>query len=197
MLPRIIDNTEKYSFMASRNGRLSIGFASAEAFARVGEIPVLWAQEVPDERTLLAMLRWVAVRRHLWDAWGRLAEAVGQQAFGRHMERLLTENPIGEVTGTLVHKVEDDDRAIVLGEVLSTRTGLKTDQLYRHRFGSTLARQRFFDWLYTSDNLSAAEELVLIGFNMGTDAVAEALETIAALPDQSAAAMPGHASAAV
>lgn len=187
MLPKIIDNSDAYSFMASHNGGLAIGFATAEAFARGGAIEMLWAQNVPDERTLLAMQRWVAVRRHLWESWGQLAEAIGRSAFIDHMAKLLTDEPIGEVMGTTIHRAEDDDHAIILGEILSTRLGIQTEELYCHRFGSPQLRTRFFDWLHTGDNHRASEELVQIAFNLGTDAVANALDTIAALPDQPAA----------
>lgn len=179
MLPKIIDNNEPYTFML-RPDRLSLVFASKHEFEHGGMIQPLWVRETADARALQALLRWVAVRRDLWTAWGKLATAVGHAAMVRHMERLLEASPLGEVVGTFVRRHDDDARAITLGETLAGGAGLAFDTLYVHRFASPQMRERFFAWFNTGNNNRAAEELVHVGYNTGTDTVGELLDRIAA-----------------
>ncbi len=179
MLSKIIDNNvTKYLFMASPD-RLSLVFARRTAFAQENPVQALWVRAVADTRTLLSLQRWVAVRRDMWEVWGRLAEAVGPASIVSHMEKLLDESPVGEVTGTIVHRDESDACVLSLGETLFGHGGLQMEELYRHRFASPEMGDRFFEWFYTGDNMGAAEVLVHIGFNAGTDAVGELMDRIA------------------
>lgn len=177
MLPKKIDYDGPYVFKGAPD-RLHIVFASREAFLET-PVKALWAREVANLRTLLALQRWVAVRRDLWEDWGRLAETDNRDAIVAHMEKLLAEQPIGEVMGTIVRRIDGDDRLISLGEMVFGAGGLRMEELYRHRFATAQARDRFLDWFHTGDNMQAAEELVHVGFCLGTDAVGRALDRIA------------------
>lgn len=178
-MPKIIDNNEPYSFRSCPD-RLSLVFTSKHELEHCGMIQPLWVHETADARTLLALQRWLAVRRDLWTGWGKLATAVGHAAMARHMERLLDASPLGEVIGTFVHLHDDDASAITLGETLAGGAGLAFETLYVHRFASPQMRERFFEWFHTGNNNRAAEELVHVGFNTGTDFVGDLLDRIAA-----------------
>lgn len=179
MLPKVIDNNEPYTFMSSPD-RLSLLFASKLELEHGGLIQPLWVRETANARTLQALLRWVAVRRDLWTAWGKLATTVGHVAIARHIERLLEASPLREVVGTFVYPHDDDACTIILGETLAGGAGLAFDTLYLHRFASPQMRERFFTRFNTGDNNRAAEELVHIGYNIGTDTVGDLLDRIAA-----------------
>ncbi|QXQ06127.1 hypothetical protein KX816_18390 [Sphingosinicellaceae bacterium] len=152
MLLQHIDDSGSHLFVGDiRDGYLFVLLTRA-MFERGGHINPLWGRAATDRRTFDELGRWLSIRRDQWPAWGRLAEAVDHEAVGRHMSKLLTETPIAEVIGTVVRKHEDPVE-VVFGEMLFSRNGTDFEEVYRHRFTTSAARDRFRDWMFTHDNI--------------------------------------------
>ena len=185
MLLTHIDPNARHTFAADRRNGFHLLFVTTDMLKQSYFEPH-WVREAGDERSFAALLRWTSVRRDQWQAWGRLAEAIGREAFYQHMRDLMTAEPIAECTGTVVQR-QDDIREIVLGEMLAGTDGVVIEELYRHRFASAAARDRFYDWFYTDRNCDSVAALLQIGYNQGTAALGRALDALA----DDGAAQPG------
>jgi hypothetical protein len=181
MLPINIEEDETYKFVVNRERSLCIVFARPEMTIVNGPVEALWHREAADERSLRALIRWAGVRRARWQDWGRLAEEIGREAFYQHMRDLMATEPPAECTGTVVQR-EDDPQEIVMGEMMHGAAGIHVEELYRHRFPSSAARDAFYDWFCTGRNCDLAADLLQIGFSQGTAALGEVLNEIAAGP---------------
>lgn len=178
MLLERIEEFEEYRFVTNDSRGLHVGFFRHDPANP--EVPVnrFWVRECGDPQSLKAMLRWLSVRRAEWPKWGRIAETIDEEAFARHMDHLMEVNPVAQVIGTTITK-GDDPRELILGESLATQGGPRSETLYVHRFASASARERFFEWLETDDNVQQIEALVNIAKGSGTAALGEALEDLA------------------
>ncbi|QXQ07428.1 hypothetical protein KX816_05220 [Sphingosinicellaceae bacterium] len=181
MIPKLIDESESHCFVVDERNGLWVLFASRDAMTRGGVVQPLWCREAADRTTLSALLRWAAMRRDQWAAWGRLGEATGSEVLNLHLQNLLDADPIAVVVGTVMQRGEDPC-VVVLGEMLSSGHGSGFEVLHRHTFASTTARSRFFDWLNADDNMHAVEELAFLAYNHGTDTIDATMDRIAALP---------------
>jgi len=179
MLQAHIEENEKYSFVVDRRDRLMIVLVTQDMLTVQGAVEPLWHREAGDDRSLNALLRWVAVRRARWQEWGALAQAIGRSAFYMHMRDLMAAEPVSEVVGTVVQPQEDPCE-IAMGEMTQGPAGMCIEVLYRHRFSTDQARNNFFDWFYMDENHKLAEALLQIGYCEGTSALGEALDQIAA-----------------
>ena len=178
MLPTHIQENEFYTFVIDQRHGHYVVLTSQEMLSREGPVEPLWHREAADERSFDALLRWVMVRRGRWQEWGQLAEALGPTAFYQHMRERMAVEPLEECTGSVLQR-EDDPREIVLGEMMHDPRGLHIEELYRHRFASPKARERFFDWFYTDRNCDSTADLLLIALNEGTAQLGRRLDEIA------------------
>ena len=181
MIPEFIDNTETHCFVLDDRGGLCVLFASRAAIARGGVVKPLWYREIADRRTVDALLRWTAMRRDQWSAWGRLGEAAGCDVLNLHIQKLLDAEPIAEIMGTAL-QVSEDPCGVALCEMLSGKAGPHFEVIHSHTFESTEARDRFYAWLHTDENMSVVAELAMLAYNFGTNKVSTTLEKIANLP---------------
>lgn len=178
MLPPYIDNTERYRFVIDRRNTLCVVFATQAMLAANGPVTPLWHREAGDERSLNALIRWIAVRRDRWQEWGRLAETIGAEAFYSHMRERMQEEPIAEPTGPLLQR-RDDPVEILLGEMMHGPQGMFLEPLYLHRFASPEAREAFYDWFFQGTNHENLAALVDVAFSDGTALLGEMLDRLA------------------
>lgn len=179
MLPPFIDNTERYRFVIDRRNTLCIVFATQAMLEANGPVTPLWHREAGDARSLDALIRWVAVRRDRWQEWGRLAEALGAEAFYAHMRERMAVEPIAERTATIVQR-QDDPNEILIGEMMHGPQGLFVEPLYVHRFATPEALAAFYDWFNAEQNYQDVEGLVRVAFGEGTAVLGGILDKIAA-----------------
>ncbi len=135
-----------------------------------------WAREFANRASREAVCRWTSHRRDQWQAWGELAEAIGRDAFYKHMEQMMAAEPPELVAGNVVHRC-DDDTDVILGEMLHGRQGgTRIEGLHRHRFADAATRDRFYDWLYAGDIQLLSKCLINMIYAEGTAAVSEAID---------------------
>jgi hypothetical protein len=178
MLPTHIEN-ENYRFVIYNRNPLCILFASQAMINARVPTESLWHREAANKESMRALARWVGVRRASWQEWGRLAEAIGRDAFYRHMHDLMIAEPPALCTGTVVQR-QDDPREIAMGEVTHGASGMRFEVLYRHRFASPAASDRFYDWFLTDRNCDLADSLLQIAYSKGTAALGKILDDLAA-----------------
>jgi hypothetical protein len=176
MLPPTISNGE-YSFVAEKDDGLFIYLVTQAILEAPAPKRPLWHIEAGDEKSMTALMRWMQFRRPLWQSWGLQARTMGHHAFDVHMRKLLADEPPSVVTATSFSKLEDP-RDLRMGEVVHGINGHAIEALYEHRFETAKDRRRFFSWL--SRNHDIADGLVVLAFRRGTDAVAQAMDQIAA-----------------
>ena len=178
MLPTYIEVNEKYRFVIDNRNSLCVIFATqAMMNAKVPTEP-LWHREAGNDESMRALVRWVGIRRAHWQEWGRLAEAIGRDAFYRHMHDLMTAEPPALCTGTVVQR-QADPREIAIGEMMHGPAGLHLEMLCRHRFASPAACDRFYEWFLTDRNCDLADPLLQIAYSQGTAALGQVLDELA------------------
>lgn len=135
-----------YRFAIDPRNPLRIIFEEQEIFApeRAGE--PAWQYEAPTLRLLDAMIRWLALRRERWNAWGELAECVGSPALDDHMRRTMTVEPVATRPCTVI-EYSDDPTDLLIGEMTHGAQGFAVAPLHQHRFATGAARERFRDWI--------------------------------------------------
>ena len=178
MLPEYIDQNEHYRILCDDRRGFWALLVSADMLGQGVPFTPLWAQECTDEATLACLCRWLDVRRGEWQAWGRLAKALGHEAFVSHMSELVAADPPLHVIGTTVQDL-DDPCEIAVGEQLQGVAGLRHEVLYRHRFASPAARDAFFRWFNKGGNCHAIGAVLRVGYREGTRAMGGLLDRIA------------------
>ena len=178
MLPEHISQDEKYKFVIDNRQGFYIVFVPGYLFGHHTPFEPLWHRQAGDERSFRALVRWVGVRRARWQEWGRLAEALGRNAFYQHMHDLMIAEPVAECVGWTVQGL-DDPHEVGMGEMIQGPNGLQTEELYRHRFKSAAARDRFFQWFYSDENFNCAPALLQIGYSRGTAELGKTLDELA------------------
>jgi len=181
MLQDRIDNTEPYRIVIDGNTPLRLVLASQAMLEQGGMIEPLWHRDAGDIRSFNALLNWTAIRRDRWQEWGQLAEALGRPAFYQHMRERMEIEPVAECIGTMVTRL-DDAQEIAISESMHGPNGLFYQPLYVHRFESSAARDRFYDWMYSDENVSAIDALTILGYADGAIALGDALDRIASVP---------------
>jgi hypothetical protein len=179
MLPSTFDDNAAYAVLADTRQGFHFVLASQEMLAQAQPFDPLWVFECGDQRSMIAVGRWLAVRRAQWQEWGSLAEAQGRSALGEHIATLMESEPIGEVMGSII-RFDPDPRSLTVGESVVTRGGVRNEILYRHRFSTTGKRKRFFGWFQKNASSGGPEALINLAVTDGTAALAEQLELIAA-----------------
>lgn len=179
MLIDRIDNTEPYRIIIDSHTPLRIVLTSQAMLERGGMIEPLWHRDAADVRSFNALLHWTAIRRDRWLEWGQLAEALGRPAFYQHMRERMEIEPPAECIGTVVTRL-DDPAEILIGESMHGPQGLFTQPLHSHRFASPAARDRFYEWMYSDDNVHAVNALCQLGYAKGAIALGDRLDEIAA-----------------
>ena len=181
MLPEYIDQSDRYRFTANTSRGFHVGFFEFAPNDIERPVAQHWLRECGDERSLKAMIRWLVVRRADWQKWGRLAEALGPDAFDSHINQLMEAEPIVEAVSVSVTK-RADPREIALGDVVAARDGVRIEVLCVHRFSSANARDGFFNWFLTDRNGDQTETLLNIAKVRGTVALGEVLDELAECP---------------
>lgn len=178
MIPHTIDPaTETYFFKMSALRGHHMLFVT-QAMETQNPCTPLWVGACPDERTLNAFARWLAVRRDEWAEWGRQVERTGYEAFDRYLRARIEAEPYGEANATIV-RIAQGSREVIIGQSVSGPVGYGEEVLYRHIFRTPKARKRFLAWLDRDGSLSRMHELVALAFHRGTAALGEALDEIA------------------
>ncbi|KQN92144.1 hypothetical protein ASE90_05295 [Sphingomonas sp. Leaf67] len=178
MIPHTIDPaTETYFFKMSALRGHHMLFVT-QAMETQNPCTPLWVGACPDERSLNAFARWLAVRRDEWAAWGRQVESTGYEAFDRYLRARIGAEPYGEADATIV-RIAQGSREVIIGQSVSGPFGYGEEMLYRHVFRTPKARKRFLAWLDRDGSLSRMHELVALAFHRGTAALGEALDEIA------------------
>lgn len=180
MLQDRIDNSEQYRILIDHRNPLCIVLASQAMLEADGPVDPLWHREAGDARSMDALLRWMAIRRDRWQEWGQLAESLGRPAFYAHMRERMEIEPPAECIGTMVTRL-DDAHEIAISESMHGPQGLFYQLLYVHRFKSADARDRFYEWLYSDDNIHAVDALAQLGYADGAIALGKALDRIVAV----------------
>lgn len=180
MLPDIIDlNAAGYTVKVGKSGgRLFLLFVDRAGSNKQSSRPH-YVRECADRATLAALERWFALRRDLWQEWGRLAEKVGADAFREHMDALLAAEPPPFVAGTVAMPL-DDPHEIAFGEVLQEGTNSRVEVVRVHRFASEDVRRRFLQMREAGDFSQLGLKLLEIGWREGGVAVSRTLDDIAA-----------------
>lgn len=182
MLQDTIDNdSEPYRIIIDGRHPHRLLLVSRAMLEQRGEVEPLWHRDAADTRSFKALTRWTAIRRDRWQEWGELAESLGHRAFYQHMRERMEIEPPAECLGTMLTRMEDPAE-ILIAESMHGPQGLFTQPLYVHRFASPTARDRFYDWLYSDDNVHAMNELAMLGYQDGATALGEALDRIASEP---------------
>lgn len=179
MIPARIDaDTENHTFLRDERAGFHLVFVSRESRKQNPFTPH-WVGTCGNGESLEAMVRWMAVRRDQWQAWGELAERIGPQAFAKHMDDLLKAEPLVRVEGALIQR-QDDPTQLGLGEMLTGPKGVRLEVLHVHTFRSAEACQAFHDWFHSGRNHQTAGALLSIAYSAGTDELGAALDDIAA-----------------
>lgn len=181
MLPEHIDEDGRYQVLADETRGLYLLLVTADMLERPVPFTPLWAIPCGDYETYLALRRWLSVRRDRWQGWGELAEALGHEAFDRHMRALIGAEPLQHAIATVVQNTHDP-LELLLGEQVESVAGRGVEILYRHRFASADARAGFDRWFGTRRNFLAVEELLKVGYARGTRALGALLDELAAQP---------------
>lgn len=109
------------------------------------------------------------------------ARGIGHAAFYAHMAQLMAANPPELILGNVVSRCSDDDRDIILGEMVQSNAGGDGMQgLHRHRFADAASRDRFYEWLYASDAALISQCLVQRIYAEGTAATSETVDAAVA-----------------
>lgn len=180
MLQDRIDNTEPYRIVIDHRNPLCLVLATQAMLETDGPVEPLWHREAADARSFEALIRWTAIRRDRWQEWGQLAESLGRPAFYEHMRQRMELEPPAECLGTMVTRM-DHPAEIMIGESMHGPQGLFNQPLHIHRFASPDGRDRFYEWLYSDDNVHAVEALAQLGYAEGAIALGKALDRIAAV----------------
>lgn len=151
------DNDEHYRILIDNRNPLRILLAT-QAMLRWPDPSPPWHREAGDAGSMDALLRWVAIRRDRWQEWGQLAEDLGPSAFYQHMRERTEAEPPAECIDTMVTRL-DAAHEIAIPESMHGPQGPFHQPLYVHRFASSAARDRFYDWMYSDDNGNAVDAL--------------------------------------
>lgn len=178
MLQDRFNDDEQYRVVIDRHNPLCIVLASQAMLRASGPVEPLWHREAGDERSMDALLRWAAIRRDRWQEWGQLAQVLEPKAFYEHMHERMCHEPPGECIGTMMTRL-DDATGIIISEYLHGPQGLFSQPLHIHRFASSAARDRFYEWLYADDHIHAVDALARLGYAEGAIALGQALDRIA------------------
>lgn len=176
MLPNSIDCNERFKFLTDTRQGYYLLFATAEMLAQTGGRAPLWHMECADRNSMDAALRWVEIRRNLWPAWGAMITKKGFEPFRKHLAKLMRKEPIELILASVVKKLADPCE-IALGQLMDGTRGVRTEIIYRHRFATAEARNRFFKWFVP--DMMKIDDVIAVGFNSGTTALSEALDDIA------------------
>lgn len=187
MLPTSIDCNERFKFLTDTSQGYYLLFATSEMLSQRGGTAPLWHMECADQSSMDAALRWVEIRRDLWPAWGAMVITKGFPTFRKHLAKLMKKEPIEAVCACVVQKLADPCE-LALGQLLGGNLGVRTEIVYRHRFATVEARDRFFKWFNRNLDSSKLDELVAVGFKSGTTQLSDALDDIAGDPSRYGAA---------
>ena len=179
MIPaRINADAEQHFFLRDERNGFHVVFVSREAKKQNPFMPH-WVGPCGDKESLDAMVRWMAVRRDQWQAWGELAEHIGGQAFAKHMDTLLKSEPLVRVEAALIQR-QDDPTKVGIGEMTYGPAGTRLEILHVHRFQSETACEAFHDWFNTGKNHRQVGAIVEVAYSLGTDELGATLDEIAA-----------------
>lgn len=179
MIPRRIDaDAENHFFLRDERQGFHLVFVSREAKKQNPFMPH-WVGPCGNAESLEAMVRWMAVRRDQWQAWGELAERIGHQAFARHMDDLLKAEPLVRVEAALIQR-QADPTQIGIGEMTAGPDGMRLEVLHVHTFRSVEACDAFHDWFNSGGHHELTADLVGLAFACGTDELDAVLDDIAA-----------------
>lgn len=179
LLPHI-DNTEHYLIISHRES-FSLRLVTQTMLKQTSRVDALWHRVAGDTASFDALLRWCAIRRDRWQEWGQIAEALGRDTFAEHMRERMDAEPVGVCLGTLVRRMADP-REILLSDAMQGPQGMFEEPLATHRFASPTVRDRFFEWLFTDDNIDQLNSLSSLGYREGAVALGKSLDEIAATP---------------
>lgn len=181
MLPAIIDRNEHFQFVLDdTHGFQALLVVAGQLGVSMPSMP-LWVGTCLERRTLLALTRFLGLRRDQWQRWGRLAGCIGEKAFAQHMHAMMVAEPLEHVLGATI-TLHADPRELTIGEQLQGGSGMRSEPIYRHRFASAAMRDRFVRWLQASDDFHVLERLVQIAYSEGTKALGLELDRLAAAP---------------
>ena len=180
MIQAYIDKNVQHEFQRDDKYGCHMVFVSQDMLNSGTVFNPHWAREFGNLESRQAMCRWTSHRRDQWQAWGELAEAIGRDAFYKHMEQMMAAEPPELVRGNIIQRC-DDDTDVILGEMLQSQQGrIRMEELHRHRFADAATRDRFYEWLYAGDVNLLSRCLVNMIYSEGTAAVSEALDAAAA-----------------
>jgi hypothetical protein len=80
MLPVSLDDNAVYEVLRDYRQGYRLLLVRKEQLEENAVLEPLWVFPCGDQRSLSAATRWFAVRRGLWQAWGKMAEESGSAA---------------------------------------------------------------------------------------------------------------------
>lgn len=172
-----------YSFLIDKSQGLRLVFVSDElqAQARTQPTEPLWFIGLGDEETLQAMIRWVRFHRQSWGDWGKLGSAGGPALLATHLTKLMAEDRPGVSHGFTMQDSGEGSCELVIGETVANEDGIGMRVYHRHTFKDEAHKLAFRDGLLSRNSGVNGEALLELALNKGTGALADKINTIAAL----------------